>query len=256
MESIPATVFGLIPALLQQETIFGVPGYERWVIVFFFISSYTVIIPLILGALGIKKLDQGLRYFLSLLFLVLVTETSAFALGAYNINNLIVYNVFTGVEYAFLVLMFTHWWESVTLRRVLMGSIPVFIVTWIAANYAFEVTPQEFNTVFLSIESVLFVILAVSTLVKEMQNGTVLLVDNPVFWVTSGVLIYFAGNLFVFTLMDLLIQKTDIPPHSVYLIHTVLNIVKNILFSIGFLATGGPKDQIIRGWHWLARRLS
>ena len=246
---------GFIPALLQQETtIIGVPGYERWVIAFFFFSSYTVAIPLALGAMGLKRLDHGLKYFLSLLFLILVTETSAFAMGAFNIRNLDVYNIFTGIEYAFFVLMFTSWWGSPTVKRILIGSIPLFIITWIAANYAFQVTPTQFNTVFLSVESVLFVILAVYTLLREMQDSSVLLVDNPIFWIASGVLIYFAGNLFVFTLMDTLIRETDIPPHSVYLIHTILNIAKNILFSIGFIATGGPKEKIILGWRKLVHR--
>lgn len=254
MESIPATLYGLIPALLLQETIFGVPGYERWVIMFFFISSYTVAIPLALGVMSISKLDQGLKYFLSLLVLILITETSAFAMGAFNIRNLDVYNIFTGIEYAFFVLMFTSWWGSRTIKRLLMGSIPFFIITWIVTNYAFEVTPTEFNTVFLSVESVLFVILAVITLLREMQDSSRLLVDNPVFWIASGVLIYFAGNLFVFTLMDTLIRETDIRPESVYLIHTILNITKNILFSIGFFATGGPKEKIVSGWRRIRHR--
>jgi hypothetical protein len=212
------------------------------------ISSLTVIIPLTLGALGWKRLDKGLRYFVILLLLVLLTELTAFGLGAFKIRNLHIYNIFTGAEYLFLILMFTSWLDSRILNRILLGSIPIFLVIWVAANYAFETSPEQFYTLFLSIESVLFVFLSVLVLVKEMRDSSVLLVDNPVFWIASGVLVYFAGNLFVFTLMGTIIENTDIKPHSIYLIHTVLNFTKNVLFSIGFLATGGPKEyfQILR----------
>lgn len=224
--------------------IYGKPGYERVILRLLLISSLTVIIPLTLGALGWKRLDKGLRYFVILLLLVLLTELTAFfGLSAFNIPNLLVYNIFTGAEYLFLILMFTSWLDSRRLNRILQGSIPIFLVVWIAANYAFKPFFEQYYTLLLSIESVFFVILSVLALVREMRDSRVLLVDNPIFWIASGVLVYFAGNLFVFTLMGTIIKNTDIEPHHIYLIHTVLNLTKNVLFSIGFLATGGPKER-------------
>lgn len=233
----------LMPALMQ---IYGITGYDRVILRLLLISSLTVIIPLTLGALGWKRLDKGLRYFVILLLLVLLTELTAFfGLSAFKIPNLLVYNIFTGAEYLFLILMFTSWLDSRILNRILLGSIPIFLVIWVAVNYAFENSPQKFDTLLLSIESVFFVILSVLALVKEMRDSSVLLVDNPVFWIASGVLVYFAGNLVVFALLEQVLQEGVTRYHSAWFTHTALNVIKNILFSLGFLATGGPKERLL-----------
>ncbi|MFA6235239.1 MAG: hypothetical protein WC824_13775 [Bacteroidota bacterium] len=221
----------------------GVQGYDPAVIMFFFVSMYTVILPLIFGLLGYRKLDKGLRYFFFMLVLVLVTETSAFARGSEGNDNLDIYNAFTALEYFFLMLMFSTWYEKGKLQSFMLYSIPVFLVVWITAKYILKVSDQ-FDSILLSIESVVFVILSVLTLMKEMRDSRVLLVDNPVFWISSGVLVYFAGNLFVFALIDQLLKDTVSRLHSAWLIHATLNVSKNILYSLGFISTGGPKETL------------
>ncbi|MFZ1729801.1 MAG: hypothetical protein WAV84_06700 [Bacteroidota bacterium] len=220
---------------IAEIQVIGEEGYNRIIIITLLVSLYTVILPLIFGAIGIRKLDKGLRYFFSLLVLVLITETSAFALSAFLKPNLDVYNVFTAFEYLFLMLMFSAWYENGKLRSFMLYSIPVFLILWFAAKYIFDLSDQ-FDSYLLAIESVVFVILSVLTLMKEMRDSTVLLVDNPVFWISSGVLVYFAGNLFVFALIDQLLKDTISPLHSAWFIHAALNVSKNILYTLGFRA--------------------
>ena len=222
---------------------------NKGIIWLFFLSAYTVIFPLVLGWLGWKKQERGMRVFFILLCLVVISETTAF-LTSYTESNLLVYDIFTAVEYAFLMLMFGSWYEENTFRRGMMWSVPVFIAIWITAKFILKET-GEFDSVFLSIESVVFVFLSVLTLAKEMRDSNVLLVDNPRFWVSSGVLVYFAGNLFLFALIEQVLQPSMQRYHGAWLIHTALNVTKNILFALGFLSTGGPKD----GWRALRRRM-
>lgn len=55
---------------------------------------------------------------------------------------------------------------------------------------------------------------------------------QALFWINSGVLIYFSLNIFLFMLFDLVIaqQRNDL-----YAIHSVTNIISNILYAIGLL---------------------
>lgn len=225
--------------------------YINLTIVYIFaVSALTVIVPFVLALLGLKRLDQGMKYFAALLGLVLVSETTAFLLGAYfKVNNLLVYDIFTALEYVALIAVFACWFEKGWFRTAMLASVPVFLSVWISAKLFVDVS-GEFDSIFLSIESVVFVMISVVTLTKEMRDSTVLLADNPHFWIASGILVYFAGNLFVFSLIEQLLQPSVTRYHSAWLIHSGLNVTKNILFSLGFLSTGGPMER----WQkWRAR---
>ncbi|MDX9759442.1 MAG: hypothetical protein RBU27_09800 [Bacteroidota bacterium] len=228
-----------IPALMFSATM---EEYNLTIVYVHAASAFTVIVPLILSLLGIKKFDKGIQRFALYLGLVLLSETSGIFLGGVlDIPNLIVYDIFTALEYVFLILVFSAWHEDKLFRTAMLASIPVFLVVWLSATFIFQ-TSGSFDSIFLSIESIVFVFLSVVTLAKEMRDSSVLLVDNPRFWVASGVLVYFAGNLFVFALIEQLLQPGVTRYHSAWMIHTALNVTKNILFTLGFLSTGAPSD--------------
>ncbi len=246
---LPACIFPVL-ALAQSA---AAEGYDKTIIWTFFLSAYTVIFPLVLGLIGFSRFSKALQYFVILLLLVLISESTAFYLGWQKLNNLIVYDVFTAVEYAFLMIVFSNWFEKRGIRTALLASIPVFLLVWLYGKFIAGSTDQ-FDSIFLSVESVVFVFLSVIVLIKEMKDSTVLLVDNPVFWVSSGLLVYFAGNLFVFALIDQLLQPGIERFHGAWMIHTVLNVTKNILFSLGFLSTGAPSLKIRSLWRKLRHR--
>ncbi len=223
-----------------------------------FYAAFSVILPFVLGALSDKKLTPALRYFFYLVAFTLFTESTGLILGWVDSENLWLYNTYTAVEYSLLILMFTQLHEGKRFRRLLLGSIPVFIVIWIIATFFLEAT-DDFHGVFLSVESVVFVIIAVITLVKEMSDSTVLLVDNPIFWVSAGVLVYFAGNLLVFAFIDQLLKETlensQVGMYSGWLIHTAMNVTKNILYAIAFLSTGGPSESLRSGVQFMKKKI-
>ena len=241
----PLHIPTIILALVQTETM---DEYIDLTIVYIFAASgLTVFVPFTLALLGLNKLDQGMKYFAALLCLVLVSETTAFLVGAYfKVNNLLIYDIFTALEYVFLIAVFSCWFERGWFRTAMFASVPVFLSVWISAKLFVEVS-GEFDSIFLSIESVVFVMISVVTLTKEMRDSTVLLADNPHFWIASGTLVYFAGNLFVFALIEQLLQPSVTRYHSAWLIHSGLNVTKNILFSLGFLSTGAPAERL-RQW--------
>ncbi len=218
---------------LDWSTVFAIAFY----------AAFTVVVPLALGLLGYGKLSPALKYFVYLLAFTLFTEVTGLVLSRIELKNLWLYNTYTAVEYTLLIMMFTSLLEGNRLRRILLWSIPVFVVIWGLASFLLTVS-DKFHSIFLSIESVVFVFLAVMTLVKEMRDSSVLLVDNPVFWVASGVLVYFAGNLLVFTFIDQLLEDKEVGMLSAWVIHAAMNVSKNIMYSIGFLSTGGPQHGV------------
>ena len=56
----------------------------------------------------------------------------------------------------------------------------------------------------------------------------------PMFWINSGVLLYFAGTLLVFTLKEYLGSKEGKYIIDLWDFHLFLNVILNVLFAIGF----------------------
>jgi hypothetical protein len=67
-----------------------------------------------------------------------------------------------------------------------------------------------------------------------LQNEVMFLDRHPLFWLNSGVLLYFAGNLFVFMLQHAIAGSAQ--KGYVYgIVHSGINILANLLFGIALL---------------------
>ncbi|MBR9977974.1 MAG: hypothetical protein KFH87_07790 [Bacteroidetes bacterium] len=238
----PNFIAEIIPFLLLIQDA-GQDDIRRQVLAIAFYAAYTVAIPLLPGLIGLRWLDKPYRFFVYLLAFTFLTELAGMLLSRMEIPNLWLYNTYTAIEYTLLMLIFSMINQNERIRRLLLFSIPVFLVIWIFSTFILK-SSDQFQGIFLSIVSVVFVIISVATLINEMRNSEVLLVDNPVFWFSSGVLIYFAGNVIVFALIDQLLGESEAALYSGWLIHAAMNVTKNLLFTIAIISTGAPKRVI------------
>jgi hypothetical protein len=62
----------------------------------------------------------------------------------------------------------------------------------------------------------------------------------PMFWVNVAILIYFAGNLFVFIVTEYLSNQMVEKVTLVWTVHNFLGILKNVLFGVGFYQARRP----------------
>jgi glucan phosphoethanolaminetransferase (alkaline phosphatase superfamily) len=74
-------------------------------------------------------------------------------------------------------------------------------------------------------------LLAFNYLLTRLED--VSLTSNPVFWFNTAILIYFAGNFFVFLFMNYINNPVTNNMGEYLAIHSILNIIYNILLSIG-----------------------
>jgi hypothetical protein len=93
-----------------------------------------------------------------------------------------------------------------------------------------------FNGMAKPIESLVFTIVALYFYYFNLnQNNTVSIFNQPMYWYTTGVLIYFSINFFMFLLMNpILINSTKDTEFLEYNVHSLSNIVANVLFAISF----------------------
>ncbi|MEE9238408.1 MAG: hypothetical protein V3U58_02490 [Thermodesulfobacteriota bacterium] len=118
------------------------------------------------------------------------------------------------------------YWQVDKLKSVLRGSIVLFFLIWIVSKFWIE-DFKSMDNFTSSLSSLLIASIALFTLVTILMETPVTPIYKlPKFWVSTAVLIYFAGNLFGFALSSIII---------VWPIHNILLIVANLGYAGAFL---------------------
>lgn len=169
-----------------------------------------------------KDMRILLRYFAIVLLVDVILYYTSFII---KINNLWLFHIFTLVEYSFLILVFSSWQKNALLKRNMRLSIPIFAMIWVMAKFFLEGF-NEIDNFTSSVESVLLVVVSAYTLYDLNKENVVSIYKEPRFWVAGAVLIYFSGNLLCFAFSNVVL---------VWPIHSVLNIIANLLYTGGFL---------------------
>lgn len=151
-----------------------------------------------------------------------------------RINNLPLLHVLTFIELIFLSLTYYYAFSGVVIRRaviILCAGGLLFTVI----NVLFLESIWAYNSNSLSVESLLLVVFSVLYFYQMLQKPELTPIEKQAFfWINSGVLVYFAGNIFIFVFMRVIIEfNLDRSDYYTTYIHSILNITCNLLFGIG-----------------------
>ena len=195
-------------------------------------SSLFSILPFCLGIFLIKKLKKVLPIF------YIVTVASLFEiLGFLFLNNNTIASftsqLYTVIEFSVLCHFYIHFFKKYF--NFNFNLFYILIPIYIGASY-FEFIYYPTNSIdslAIIVESIFFIIVSLLSfvfIIKYFINDVI--VDSPLFWVNSGILIYFSGNILLFLFYEA-INPADFYLLYVYL-HSVLNIIYNSLLCVSF----------------------
>ena len=96
----------------------------------------------------------------------------------------------------------------------------------------------KFNSYGRGVECIIMVTASLYYFVDLMLNKTDLFIQRTtLFWVSAGTLFYFTGNLVLFLLMNYTIYHPNVLPRSVWVLHSVFNIVFNLFLTHAILCS-------------------
>lgn len=143
-------------------------------------------------------------------------------------------DIYTPVEFILFALFYKSFFDSIKKTHLHYFAIALFIC--IAAFDTFFINDlMTVNNFSDSIESIVFIIYSLSAfffVMKKLMYKDLL--NSYFFWINTAVLIYFAGNLFLFLFSNHLQQSDHAKYMALYNIHSVTNIIYYILITIGF----------------------
>ena len=144
-------------------------------------------------------------------------------------------HVYTIIEFLCFSIAFHYYFPLKSLQHLIRINSIVFLIIAIAeATYIGSL--WKFNTISHTYSSITLVIYAILYF-YELLNGEMEINCwlYPMFWLSSGVLIYFGVNLFYFMLNNYLLSHEYHIASNGKNIHAAVNIFTNLIFSISFL---------------------
>ncbi len=195
-------------------------------------STFSTAFPFIAGLFVYKRLSKELR-FLMLFFTGNVVFDLIFSyLAINNIRNLWLFHIYTVFEYGFWIYFFSFLLKNELVRSILRISIPIFILFWFSVKLLWEEW-FFFNTVTRPLNSLILIMVSLYTLHQFNKENIYSLFREPRFWIIVGVLVYFSGNILLFSMTNIVLESHP----GVWLLHSILNILANLCFTRGLLCT-------------------
>lgn len=192
------------------------------------ISSAFSLLPLIIFYISKKE-----NYFTPIHLIIIaafIFEILSLILSIFKKNLTYISQIYTIIEFSLVCHYYISYFKKNIRARLLYLMIPIYVLLSIY-EFIYKNNGNTFENVSLIIESIFFIVVGLLSfvyLVKYRINE--LITDIPFFWVNSGILVYFSGNILLF-LFYKTIEPKDFFMLYVYL-HSSLNILYNILLCV------------------------
>lgn len=183
-----------------------------------------------------KKLPRELRFFSWFLLVTAVLQFVSLLLALNGINNMPVLHVYVALSFSFLCWFYAEALRGFIDRGIIWGIGLLFLVFTIVNSLRFE-TVLTFNSNALSIESILVIILSLSTfilflsdVVKERPRSP----GSSLNWINSGLFIYYTSNLLIYYFGSIITSSFS-KTFNLYtwVLHSFFSAVMYLCFFIG-----------------------
>lgn len=197
-------------------------------------SSYFLTFPIAVASYRKRFIAEELRYIVGLLALSILAETVMYMLVKNGVrNNLFIVHIYTVFHFNIIALFYFSYF-GYFYPRSLVPSLMVLFTVFAVVNTLFFQNLTEFNTNALGLESILVIILSILCYYKMITE----LVSKepekkPVFWINTGFLFYFAGNIVLFTLSNVLLKENKDFNYLSWGLHSLLLVLLYISIGIG-----------------------
>lgn len=196
------------------------------------ISAFSAGLPLLVGLLGWQKLKQIQRYILALIVFSIFIELLSLWIGRYlHLSNLFLLHLFSVGQLVLLWLIFRQRLIPPFSRRFFLGTLLVFLLFAVASAIWIDGL-FNFNSHARSFEAVIIIFFCLSYFYQRLkQLDLENLESDPLFWVSTGSLVYFSGSLIMFIISNYVASNQEMS-FSMWAIHAILNTFNNIFFMI------------------------
>lgn len=196
-----------------------------------YISFGSVLIPLSIAFAKLNKVWYELKFLCFILLISFVTDLASILVIRYIVgaNTYLIGNIYLIVQFILLVLLFRKHLRSTQFADIVL----LFFILFSLGNLFFFQGPWVFNSVSNVVACLVLISFCIFYFYRLLTElPTMHILRLPMLWISFAVLTYYGGNFFLFLINNYLIYG-DTDSHKVmWILHNLLNIIKNILFAV------------------------
>ncbi len=200
-------------------------------------ASLPVIVTGTYALFKFRNLGSELKVFSCFIIFSLIIEVSSKIMWFMRLNNLPLLHIYVLIGFIFQIWFYAKVLERFISKKVIW-TIGVLFTCFTIANSIFFESIYTFNSNALTVQSILVIILSLSTymlfLNDIVKSETDMSLVESLNWINSGLFIYYSSSLLVFYVSDLLIENYSLVLNQyTWTIHTIFLIVMYVCFFIG-----------------------
>lgn len=198
------------------------------------VSGLSTLTSFIVGLFNASRMKGFLMPLLIYLAVSVIFEIYSYVNTKLGINNLYVFHIFTVVEFCLILFVYMSFLKDFNQKnRYVLALIPLFLLAEVADLKING--PNNMDNFASSIESIILIFIALMSffiIIRKMIYDNIL--NTPFFWINTGILLYFSGNLLFFVFSNYLHANETSNNFAMWGIHSVMNILYNVSIVIGF----------------------
>lgn len=196
------------------------------------------------GLFRYRKLSKSLRYIFYFVLLGAVSQVSIEIYQAHvEMNTMPIGHLY--ISLSILILLFFY--QSVLRGYVYKWIMQMFIIGFIIFSIINPVLIQsihKYPNFVGAVGALILVVLSVLVFSKIMTEAKIEKLSNePVFWINSGILFYYAGSFFYNILYNITVANSRVFAVRMSLLFAIFNIIFYGLIGIGFIKAENQKLQ-------------
>ena len=198
-----------------------------------FVSWASYAIPTIAGIWRFKRLDRPMKIFLLFCIWSSIEVSVEYVLSSNRINNHLLINYGYLIDTLFLSILYSSSTDDKKTKKIFLFLTLIFGCLWIvdALFFAFA---AKLNSEMAMTSRILIIIMSILILFDVVRKTDRLLVDESIFWISTGFALYSAGVFLIFGLSNELVKLGPIYFLIAWHINWALVIVTNLMFTKGF----------------------
>lgn len=209
----------------------------NWTMVVAVTSGLSSILVVIFAAFLYKHFSAEIKVLFYMLAFTGLVDAISFLnwLSDISIETVWISHIITLLHYCTFMWIFSVWSENLNVKKAKRWSILVFVLFWALAKLTLE-DFSKYDDITSPIASVILMSVAASIIYSRSLISEVNLFQDTRFLISTGAMIYFAGNLVLSIMVNKMISTISIELTTMlWTLSWTLTFIANLLYAKGFL---------------------
>ncbi len=208
----------------------------KWPLLISVLSHVPIYVTAFYSLAIYKKLNRALKIFSWFLFVTSSIQFVSLLLALRGINNMPLLHLYVACSFSLLT-----WFYAIVLKGMIdkriMPVIGIMFLIFTVINSLFFQNIFTFNSIALSVESILLIVFSLSTsrlFLNDSTNEERKQLSTSLTWINSGLFIYYSSNLLIYY-FGAVITRSFSQNLNLYtwVVHSFFSVIMYILIFVG-----------------------